>query len=419
MDKSHNDLPQLARTVGRKIGRTRLVLLGAGSLAVLAFAVFGGFGSPSSTAAPPKPPQAITVDTAVATQADVPVYFGGLGTVQAFYTATVSPRVDGELIKVGFTEGQMVKKGDLLAQIDPRPYQAAYDQAVATKEKDEAQLANSKVDLDRYVMLAPQNFTSKQTLDTQKALVAQLTAQVKVDQALIDSAKTQLDYTTITSPIQGRTGIRLVDPGNNLHASSTAGIVVVTEVQPISVIFTLPEEDLGDINAGMAAAPLSVTAMSRDDKTVLGSGTLMLVDNQIDQTTGTIRLKASFPNAENKLWPGEFVNTRVLVQTRHNALTIPTTAIQRGPSGVFAYVVKPDSTVEVRPLQVAEDTGGMTVITGGLSAGERVTTSNEYRLQPGAHVSFTGSDEQKPGDVKPADMKTPGQKPLDAKSANP
>jgi multidrug efflux system membrane fusion protein len=257
MAKSHTDLIDITR----KLGRTRLVIFGVGSVLLVILALASRVGSPSSTAAPATPPQAIAVDTAVATQTDVPVYFGGLGTVQALYTVTVSPRVDGELTKVGFVEGQMVKQGDLLAQIDPRPYQAAYDQAVATKDKDAAQLANAKVDLDRYVMLAPQNFTSKQTLDTQRSLVAQLTAQVKIDQALIDSAKTQLDYTTITSPIPGRTGIRLVDPGNNVHASSTAGIVVVTQVQPITVIFTLPEEDLGDIGAGMAAAPLAVTAM--------------------------------------------------------------------------------------------------------------------------------------------------------------
>jgi multidrug efflux system membrane fusion protein len=416
MAKSHTDLIDITR----KLGRTRLVIFGVGSVLLVILALASRVGSPSSTAAPATPPQAIAVDTAVATQTDVPVYFGGLGTVQALYTVTVSPRVDGELTKVGFVEGQMVKQGDLLAQIDPRPYQAAYDQAVATKDKDAAQLANAKVDLDRYVMLAPQNFTSKQTLDTQRSLVAQLTAQVKIDQALIDSAKTQLDYTTITSPIPGRTGIRLVDPGNNVHASSTAGIVVVTQVQPITVIFTLPEEDLGDIGAGMAAAPLAVTAMSRDEKTVLGQGTLMLIDNEIDQTTGTIRLKASFPNADNKLWPGEFVNAKVLVQTKHNALTIPTAAIQRGPSGVFAYVVKPDSTVEMRPLQVAEDANGMTVVSGGLQVGERVTTSNEYRLQPGVHVSFQGSNaEQQSSDAKPADAKTLGQNAQDAKSATP
>jgi multidrug efflux system membrane fusion protein len=376
------------------LGRTRLVILGTGGLTLVAVALAGGFDAQRSTAAPPSAPPAISVDTAVAQRSDVPVNLGGLGTVQAFYTVTVSPRVDGELVKVNFTEGQMVKQGDLLAQIDPRPYQAAYDQAVATKAKDEAQLANAQRDLDRYISLAPQNFTSKQTLDTQRALVAQLGAQIKGDQASIDSAKTQLDYTAITSPIPGKTGIRQVDPGNNLHAASTTGIVVVTQMQPITVIFTLPEEALDAINAGMADGPLAVTALSRDDKTVLGSGTLMLVDNQIDQTTGTIRLKASFPNTDNKLWPGEFVNARVLAQTKHNALTIPSSAVQRGPGGVFAYVVKPDSTIEMRPLEVGDDIDGQTVVTGGLEDGDRVTTSNAYRLQPGVHVALAAADKQ-------------------------
>jgi len=384
MPKPQNDKLGFAR----RIGRTRLVIAGIGSAALLALA-FGGLHSPSSKAAPPNLPPAISADTAVAALADVPVYLAGLGTVQAFYTVTVSPRVDGELKRVAFTEGQTVKQGDLLAQIDPRPYQATYDQAVATKDKDSAQLANAQHDLERYITLAPQNFTSKQVLDTQRALVAQLTAQIKGDQASIDSAKTQLDYTTITSPIPGRTGIRLVDPGNNLHAASTTGIVVVTQIQPISVIFTLPEEDLLAINAGLAAGPVPVTALSRDGKTELGSGTVMLVDNEIDQTTGTIRLKASFPNTDNKLWPGEFVNAKVLERTQQNALTIPTAALQHGPSGVFAYVVKPDSTIEMRPLQVAEETATTTIVTGGLQEGERVTTSNAYRMQSGVHVNIT------------------------------
>ena len=388
------------RNVASKLGHARIVLAGLGTVAVLALIVGGGLDPKSSTAAPPRTPSAIQVNSAVAAEADVPVYLGGLGTVQAFYTATIAPRVDGQLVKVAFKEGQMVKQGDLLAQIDPRPYQATYDQAVATKDKDAAQLANAQHDLERYVTLAPQNFTSKQVLDTQKALVAQLTAQVKADQASIDSAKTQLDYTTISSPIPGRTGIRLVDPGNNLLAASNTGIVVVTQMQPISLIFTLPEEDLGDVADGMKNGTLAVQAMSRDDKTVLGTGTLTLIDNQIDQTTGTIKLKASFPNEDSKLWPGEFVNAKVLAQTKHNALTVPSAAIQRGPTGVFVYVVKPDETVEMRQIQVGEDVEGKTIVIAGLQAGERVTTSNEYRLQPGTKVSYTPPG-QKAADAGP------------------
>jgi membrane fusion protein, multidrug efflux system len=377
--------PTPLRNVASKLGHARIVLAGLGTVSVLALLVGGGLDPKSSTAAPPRTPSAIQVNSAVAVEADVPVYLGGLGTVQAFYTATVAPRVDGALVKVAFKEGQMVKQGDLLAQIDPRPYQASYDLAVATKDKDAANLANAQRDLERYVTLAPQNFTSKQVLDTQKALVAQLTAQVKGDQASIDSAKTQLDYTTITSPIPGRTGIRLVDPGNNLLASANTGIVVVTQMQPISLIFTLPEEDLGDV---------------ADEKAVLGTGTLTLVDNQIDQATGTIKLKASFPNEDSKLWPGQFVNAKVLAQTKHNALTVPSAAIQRGPAGVFVYVVKPDSTIEMRPIQVAEDEDGKTIVTSGLQAGDRVTTNNEYRLQPGITVSYSPpADGQKAADA--------------------
>jgi len=329
---------------------------------------------------------AIAVDTAAVTHADVPIYLSGLGTVQAFYTVTVTARVDGELQKVAFTEGQTVHKGDLLAEIDPRPNQAAYAQAIATKARDAAQLANAKRDLERYTILQPQDLASKQTVDTQRALVDQLAAQIQVDQAVIDNARTQLDYTRITSPINGRTGIRLVDPGNIVHAAATTGIVVVTQVQPISVIFTLPEEDLTAVNAALTAGQVSVTTVSRDGRTELDRGTLTLVDNEIDQTTGTAKFKATFGNAHNTLWPGQYVNARVLVRTEHNALTLPTTAVQLGPNGPFTYVMKPDSTVEVRQLKIGEDSDGMTIVDTGLALNERVVTSNQYRLQAGAHV---------------------------------
>ena len=245
--------------------------------------------------------QAIAVNTAAVSHADVPIYLQGLGTVQAFYTVTVTARVDGELQKIAFTEGQTVRKGDLLAQIDPRPNQAAYDQALATKAKDESLLANAKRDYDRYTLLQPQNLASKQTVDTARALVDQFTAQLRVDQAIIDNARTQLEYTRITSPINGRTGIRLIDPGNIVHAAGTTGIVVVTQVQPISVIFTLPEEELSAVGAALASGPVPVTTLSRDGSTVLDQGTLTLIDNEIDQTTGTAKLKATFGNANNTL----------------------------------------------------------------------------------------------------------------------
>ncbi len=335
---------------------------------------------------------AIAVDTAAVTHADVPIYLSGLGTVQAFYTVTVTARVDGELQKVAFTEGQTVHKGDLLAEIDPRPNQAAYAQAIATKARDAAQLANAKRDLERYTILQPQDLASKQTVDTQRSLVDQLAAQIQVDQAVIDNARTQLDYTRITSPIDGRTGIRLVDPGNIVHAAATTGIVVVTQVQPISVIFTLPEEDLAAVNAALSAGPVSVTTVSRDGRTELDRGTLTLIDNEIDQTTGTAKLKATFSNAHNTLWPGQYVNARVLVRTERNALTLPTAAVQLGPNGPFTYVVKPDSTVEVRQLKIGEESDGMTIVNTGLALNERVVTSNQYRLQAGAHVRAAAAE---------------------------
>ena len=276
-----------------------------------------------ASAAAQKTVQSVAVDTATVSRADVPIFLQGLGTVQAFYTVTVTARVDGELQRVAFTEGQTVHKGDLLAQIDPRPNQAAFDQAVATKAKDEALLANARRDLERYTKLQPQDLASKQTVDTQRALVDQLAAQLKVDQAVIDNARTQLDYTRITSPIDGRTGIRLIDPGNIVHAADTTGIVVVTQMQPIAVIFTLPEEDLEAVNEALAAGPVAVTTVSRDGNAVLDSGTLTLIDNEIQQATGTLKLKATFNNSRNTLWPGQYVNARVLVHTDRDALTMP------------------------------------------------------------------------------------------------
>lgn len=365
-------------------------LLGVLALAVVLLIAWRVFvHQPLDRAA--RTPPAIAVDTAAANHTDVPIYLEGLGTVQAFYTVTVTARVDGELQKIDFTEGQTVRKGDLLAVIDPRPNQAAYEQAVATKEKDAAQLANAKLDLDRYLLLQPQDLASKQTVDTARATVNQLTAQAKVDQAVVDNARTQLDYTRITSPINGRTGIRLIDPGNIVHAAATTGIVVVTQVQPISVVFTLPEENIAAVGAAMSAGTVPVTTLSRDGNTVLDRGALTLIDNEIDQGTGSAKFKATFNNAHNTLWPGQYVNARVLVRTERDALTIPTSAVQLGPNGPFTYVVKSDSTVEVRPLELGPESGGVTVIKKGIALNERVVTSNQYRLQAGVRVRDNAS----------------------------
>jgi multidrug efflux system membrane fusion protein len=367
------------------VSRNRMVLAALVAAALVAAAWLGLKHKPADAASQNAPP-AVTVDTAAVTQADVPIYLQGLGTVQAFYTVTVTARVDGELQKIGFIEGQKVRKGDLLAQIDPRPNQAAYEQAVATKAKDTAQLANAKRDLERYTVLQPQDLASKQTVDTQHALVDQLTAQLQIDQAQVDNARTQLAYTRITSPIDGRTGIRLVDPGNIVHATDTTGIVVVTQVQPIAVIFTLPEEDLSAVGAALAAGPVKVTSVARTGGTELDEGTLSLIDNQIIQATGSAKFKAIFNNPHNTLWPGQYVNVRVLVRTDRNALTVPSTAVQLGPNGPFTYVVKADSTVEARPLKTGEDTNGVTIVTAGLTLNELVVTSNQYRLQGGTRV---------------------------------
>ncbi|MEJ0026529.1 MAG: efflux RND transporter periplasmic adaptor subunit [Rhizomicrobium sp.] len=336
-------------------------------------------------------PAAIPVSIAVASRADVPVYLEGLGTVQAFNTITVTTRVDGALQTVNFVEGQDVKAGDVLAQIDPRPFQAALDQATATKAKDQAQLADANLDLARFANLAAQDDISRQTYDTQRALVAQLIAQVGVDQAAIDAAAANLDYTTIKSPIDGRTGIRLVDAGNNVMAAANTAIVVVTQIHPISVIFTLPEEDLTLLSQVSGAGPLTVVALSRDETTVLDTGTVGVVDNEVLQATGTIRIKANFPNAKNRLWPGQFVNARLLLKTLRNVVTVPSTAVQRGANGLFAYVVTRDSTVETRPVKLNRFNSAQAVIDAGLKPGERVVSSGQYRLQDGARVQAAGA----------------------------
>lgn len=384
-------MPKLHLPISLKTKRVRWI---AGSTIVIALGLGTGswlMRAPLAAATPPSPP-AIPVQTTFAAQSDVPIYFDGLGTVQAFNTVTVTSRVDGTLQRVNFVEGQNVKAGDLLVQLDPRGYQAIFDQAVSTKVKDEAQLANAKLDLQRYETLAPQNFTSKQTLDTQTALVAQLTAQVKMDQAGIDFAATNLDHTTIRSPIDGRTGLRLVDAGNNVLAATNTSLVIITQMHPISVVFTLPADDLPEFQKAAAAGPLAVLAVSRDMKTELDRGTVAVLDNQIIQATGTIRLKATFPNAKDMLWPGQFVNARLLVETKHNVLTIPSPAVQRGPNGLYAYVVKSDSTVDIQPLTLDQLDGGQAIIKDGLKPGEQVVVAGQYRLQPGARVRAGNSD---------------------------
>jgi multidrug efflux system membrane fusion protein len=335
---------------------------------------------------------AIPVLAGAAQLQDVQLYLTGLGTVQAFNTVTVKARVDGQIDKIGFIEGQDVKAGDLLAQIDPRPFQAALAQAVANKASDEAKLANAKLDLQRYSSLVQREFATRQSVDTQQALVAQIDAALQGDQAMIDNARVQLGYTSITSPINGRTGVRLVDQGNIIHAGDAGGIVVIAQLQPISMIFTLPQDTLDQVHSQMAKGTLKVIALKRDDKTVIDEGTLSLVDNQIDQTAGTIRLKAVFPNAANALWPGEFVTARLMLNVEHGVVTVPASVVQRGPQGTYAYVIKPDDTVEMRAVKLTQVRDGVAIVAEGLSAGERVVVDGQYKLKPGVRVDATAGE---------------------------
>jgi multidrug efflux system membrane fusion protein len=334
--------------------------------------------------APAAASAAVPVIAGISETSDFPVYLMGLGTVQAFNTVTVKVRVDGQLDKVAFTEGQDVKAGDLLAQIDPRPFQATLDQTKATKTKDEAQVENAKLDLQRLLKIG--QFATQQSVDTQRALIRQLEAQIKADAATIESAQTQLDYTTVTAPLSGRTGLRLVDEGNIVHTTDPNGLVVITQLQPISVVFTLPQDQLQEVIKQMASGPLKAIAIARTGQQQLGEGTLALVDNQVDSNTGTVRLKATFPNENDALWPGQFVNVRLLVRTLQQVVTVPSPAVQRGPTGRFVYVIKDDSTVAMQPVTVTVMSGGRAVVEKGLDAGTRIVVSGQYRLQPGTQV---------------------------------
>ncbi|EJN15432.1 RND family efflux transporter, MFP subunit [Bradyrhizobium sp. YR681] len=326
---------------------------------------------------------------------DVPVYLDGVGAIRALNTVTVRSQVDGKLIAVKFTEGQDVKKGDVLGEIDPALYQATYDQAVAKKAQDEAQLANQRIDLTRYEQLAASNAGSKQQADTQRALVAQTEALVKADQAAIDNAGATLSYTKIIAPLSGRAGLRQVDQGNIIHASDTTGLVVITQLQPIAVWFSLPQQQIMRVNAAAGKGTLAVDVFGNDGITVIDTGKLTGIDNQVDQTTGTLKLKAEFPNANYQLWPGQFVNVRLKVETLMQALVVPTSAVQRGPIGTFSYVIGEDNVVSAKPVTVTQQNEHDAVIASGLSANDRVVTTGFANLSDGSKV-IVGRDDQTP-----------------------
>ncbi len=339
----------------------------------------GPAGQLAAKGASGKPPVPVTF--ALVKTGDFPVYLNGLGTVQPYDTVTVRSRVDGEVTEIAFKQGQMVEEGAVLARIDPRTYQAALDQAQAKKAQDEATLKDAQLNLARYSALANQEFASRQQFNTQQSTVQQLLAQIKGDQAMIDNAQTLVDYTTIRSPLSGKAGFRLVDPGNIVHAAGTAGIVTIVKLQPISVVFTAPEEDVPDINNALAEGDVPVTALSTDGMKTLSTGRLALVNNAVDQASGTIRMKASFENKDNMLWPGLSVSTRLLLNTLKQVIVVPEDAIGHGPNGLYAYVVGDGNKVTLRAVKVSQEGDGQSVVTDGLSPGEKVVISGQYQLQ--------------------------------------
>jgi multidrug efflux system membrane fusion protein len=339
--------------------------------------------APAPVAAP-----AVPVVAGMVVSHDVPIYLRGVGTVIAYNTVIVRSQIQGQITRIAFTEGQAVKAGDLLAQIDPGPYQAQLDQITATRDRDQAQLANAQANLARYTQLGDKGWATPQLVETQKAQVAQLQNAIKADEALIEAARIQLGYTQLTSPIPGVTGVRQIDVGNIIHPTDPNGLVVVTQLQPISVIFSLPETNLPEVQQQMAKGSLTVLAYNQNDQIKLDEGKLSLIDNEILQTTGTIRLKAEFPNPANRLWPGELINVWLLLDTRHDGLTVAAAAVQQGPQGAYVYVVNPDSTVAVRPVKVAQVSGGQALIDSGLAANEQVVIDGQYKLQPGVRVTL-------------------------------
>jgi len=390
----------VARVAAGARRRTVSLFIGLIIVAALGWLVWSHFYG-GRNASRTRPDLAVPVLAATPKIEDVPVYLDGVGMVRALNTVTVRAQVDGKLLKVNFVEGQDVKAGDVLAEIDPVLYQAQYDQAVAKKAQDSAQLANARLDLKRYEQLAASKAGSAQQADTQRSTVAQLEALVQSDQAAIDNAKATLGYTKIIAPLTGRTGLRQVDPGNIVHASDTTGVVVLTQLQPIAVQFSLPQQEINRVNAASAKGELAVDVFGNDGRTVVGTGIMRTIDNQVDPTTGTVRVKAEFPNPDYQLWPGQFVNVRLKVETLPQALTVPTAAVQRGPSGTFSYVIGKDSTVAAKAITVIQQDESTAVIASGLSPTDKVVTTGFANLSDGSQVTIGSNDNTPAQDLAP------------------
>jgi membrane fusion protein, multidrug efflux system len=375
----------------------KAAFLGLG-VALAICAVLAGCSSQQAKSAKASgPPPAVPVGVATVKQGDFNVYLTGLGSVEAFYTVSLKTRIDGQIMQVNFREGQDVKTGDLLIQIDPRPYQVALQQAQANLQKDQAQLDNAKAQYERNKVLYDQGVIAKQDLDTLEASFGTFEGTIASDKAAIDSAKLNLVYCRIVSPVDGRVGLRQVDPGNYVTAASGAALLVITQLHPIAVVFTLPEDQLQEVAQHMRQGTLEVDAYSRDDQTKLATGKLQTIDNQIDQTTGTAKLKAVFDNQDNTLWPNQFVNAHLLLEVRKDALSAPASAMQRGPDGTFAYIVDANNTVQMKPVQLALTQGNTVVITSGLQKGDRVVTDGQEKLQAGMRVAPQAPAHQKAG----------------------
>jgi len=369
--------------------RAVLISAGVAGLAVLSLFYWYWSQGPDPAHAVRSARATVPVSVATASRQDVPIYLTGLGAVQALFTVGIHAQVDGKLQEVFFKEGQRVTRGDVLAKIDPRLYQAALDAAKAHKAQDEAALVAAVKDLARFQALVLKNAETQQNLDLQQAKVDQTKASIAADDAAIETAQTNLDYTNIVAPNDGRMGVRMVDPGNILHASDQGAIAILTQTEPITVTFTLPAQNLDDVRDAVARGTVEVAAYDRNNTRLLSTGTLTTIDNLIDPTTATFRLKATFKNADEKLWPGEFVNARLLVDTRKDVVVIPPLAVQRGPRGLFAWVVKSDNTVEPRPIETSATTGDRTIVVSGVNDGDRVVTDGQYKLQTNAPVTIT------------------------------